>query len=146
MVHKRVEVTDQTFKRLQDLAEPLVDSVEDVIVRLLDSHVLPKEGGVYSSGFLGTDSRSLTHPPTKSVIPSKARESLAGFRKELWELVVQKLPPTFSLHEVYNHMDPLVKLRPHVQEMQATIRHAMQRLRDMGYVEFLDRGEYRRID
>ena len=62
------------------------------------------------------------------------------------EPVVQKLPPTFGLHDVYEHQQPLVERRPHVQEMEATIRNAMQRLRDMGYVEFLARGEYRRID
>ncbi len=71
---------------------------------------------------------------------------LSGFRKELWELVIQKLPPIFSLHDVYGHMNPLVALRPHVKEMEAAVRNAMQRLRDMGYVEFLDRGEYQRID
>jgi hypothetical protein len=35
---RQVELTDSTFKRLQDLAEPLVDTIETVIEKLLDAH------------------------------------------------------------------------------------------------------------
>lgn len=140
----RVEVSDQTFKRLQSLAEPLIDTVEDVMVKLLDFYAVNKEAEAEKRMPLVADVPHAT--AMAPVTRPRTREALYGFRKELWELVVQKLPPTFSLYDVYKHMDPLVKLRPHVQEMEATIRNAMQRLRDMGYVEFLDRGEYRRID
>jgi len=134
----RIEVSDQTFKRLQALAKPLIDTVEDVMVKLLDFYAADKEAN-------GPQRQPVEAPQGVASRP-RARESLNGFKQELWELVVQKLPSTFSLHDVYKHMEPLVKLRPHVQKMEATIRNAMQRLRDMGYVEFLDRGEYRRID
>ena len=141
----RVEVSDQTFKRLQVLAEPLIDTVEDVMVKLLDFYITHTEANAPPRAPLEAagDPNSVRAVP---IARPQTREALYGFRKELWELVVQKLNPTFSLHDVYEHMDPLVELRPHVQEMKATIRNAMQRLRDMGYVEFLDRGEYRRID
>jgi hypothetical protein len=35
---RQVELTDATFKRLQDLAEPLVDTIETVIEKLVDAH------------------------------------------------------------------------------------------------------------
>ncbi len=131
----KVEVSEQTFRRLQSLAEPLVDSVEDVIVRLLDSAV----------------AEEAEHTPAQAIDASKKRfmagkrEPLYGFRKELWELVIEKLPIEFSLDDVYKHQGVLKKLRPHVSEMEPTIRNALQRLRDMDYLEFVARGQYRRI-
>src|SRR5687768_16932875 len=38
-----IQVTDHTFRRLQALAVPFVDSPEDVIVRLLDNPITPEE-------------------------------------------------------------------------------------------------------
>ncbi|MGH2567245.1 MAG: hypothetical protein ACRDGA_02820 [Bacteroidota bacterium] len=140
----RVEITDQTFRRLQALAEPLVDTTEDVMIKLLDFYAAQKEAEPLRS----MQDEKTSIPSTSAALFTtrpRTREALHGFRKELWESVIVKLSPTFSLHDVYAHMAPLVELRPHVREMEAAIRHSLQRLRDMGYVEFLDRGEYRRI-
>lgn len=131
-----IELSDGTFQRLQELAEPLVDTVEDVILRLLDSY-----GG---NGEM--KSRSSTPPIRPRLLTTPARSELRGFQRELWELVILKMPTEgFSLRDVYARQEPLVELRPHVKEMEASIRGTLEKLRDKGYIEFIDnRGRYRR--
>ena len=71
---------------------------------------------------------------------------IGGFTSELWELVIDKLPPEFSLNDVYKHLAPLRKKRPHVKELEASTRAGLQKLRDAGYIEFLNnQGQYRKI-
>jgi hypothetical protein len=72
---------------------------------------------------------------------------LRGFQKELWELVISKMPTTrFTLRDVYARKQPLVALRPHVKEIDATIRAGLEKLRDRGLIEFVDnQGTYLRL-
>lgn len=137
----RVELSEGTFRRLQAMAVPLVDSVEDVIVRLLDQ----------------SDSKSATgKTPVAGVAAEVTRGSgqaaqvtpgvaLDGFQRELWELVIMKLPKEFMLSQVYRYQEPLVRRHPENKAMDATIRAGLQRLRDAGYLEFVSRGNYRRL-
>jgi hypothetical protein len=132
----KVDLSDGTFGRLQALAVPLIDSVEDVIVRLLDQSDSKTLSGV-----------SRATPVAAEVTSSTARASgsLDGFRRELWEEVIMKLPKQFLLSEVYRHQEPLLRLHPENKAMDATIRAGLQRLRDAGYLEFVSRGNYRRL-
>ena len=132
----KIELSDETFRRLQGLAEPLVDSVEDVIVRLIKGY----EG---SGGVKLAAQPPPTPPRTQNV---QSLSELRGFQKELWELVILKMPTErFSLRDVYARMQPLVDRRPHVKEIEASMRAGLEKLRDKGYVEFIDnRGQYRR--
>ena len=129
----KIEISEATFRRLQNHAEPLVDTVEDVIVTLLEHFESTQENSIVLETIGGEQ------------MSDRKLRRLSGFRKELWELVIQRLPVVFSLHDVYKHQEPLVQKRPHVREMEASIRAGLQRLRDMGYLEFLERGEYRRV-
>ncbi len=131
-----LEVSDTTFKRLQRHAVPLVDSVEDVLVRLLDHF----ENSYQQKEVIMNNS-------TSRAVLSDQFEPLRGLQRELWELVIMKMPnQRFSLRDVYDRMAPLVKLRPQVQEIEASIRAALEKLRDKGFIEFIDnRGQYRRL-
>jgi type II restriction enzyme len=48
----------------------------------------------------------------------------------------------FSLAEVYDRSDELQRLHPNNLHVREKIRQQLQRLRDMGLVEFLGGGRY----
>jgi hypothetical protein len=141
----RVELSDGTFKRLQALAIPLVDSVEDVIVKLLDQSV---SRALTASG---VQAARVPSEPAKSPVEARLSASstqqsaIDGFQRELWDEVILKLPKQFTLSQVYRYQEPLVRLHPDNRAMDATIRAGLQRLRDAGYLEFVSRGNYKRL-
>ena len=141
----RVELSDGTFKRLQALAIPLVDSVEDVIVKLLDQSVsrASTASGVQAARVLSEPAKL----PVEARLPASSAQQSAidGFQRELWDEVILKLPKQFTLSQVYRHQEPLVRLHPDNKAMDATIRAGLQRLRDAGYLEFVSRGNYKRL-
>lgn len=129
----KVDMTERTFRRLQKHAVPLRDNVEDVIVKLLDAYEAKKKPETANlDDLLPRDFRQ--------------RRKVAGFAGELLNLILT-LPEEFSLAEVYRNMGPLKKQRPHVKELEASVRAALQTLRDAGHLQFLDnRGQYRRVE
>jgi hypothetical protein len=134
----RIEVSDNTFARLQTRATPLVDTVDDVITRLLDAD--ERKGSTMANPV----------PSTPDVMMLQARvntHDLRGFLRELWELVISRMPfDRFTLRDVYERKEPLVALRPHVKEIEASIRAGLEKLRDRSMIEFVDnRGTYRRL-
>jgi hypothetical protein len=135
----RIDISDRTFARLQARAAPLVDSVDDVIVKLLDA----TEGSKAASRVTQTSPSGSVKPAANRADPT----SLRGFQKELWDLVISKMPfETFTLRDVYDRKAPLVTLRPNVQEIEASIRGTLERLRDRNFIEFVDnRGNYRKL-
>jgi len=77
---------------------------------------------------------------------------LATLNHELrgWTLdvlnVVRKLGTSqFALADVYEHAAELRRMHPGNLHVQAKIRQQLQRLRDMGFIEFLGRGTYREV-
>ncbi|HUI43785.1 MAG TPA: DpnI domain-containing protein [Terriglobia bacterium] len=72
----------------------------------------------------------------------------AGIEKRGWTLdvlnVVRSLGKLqFSLDDVYQRSDDLRKLHPDNLHVREKIRQQLQRLRDMGLLQFLGYGEYR---
>jgi type II restriction enzyme len=51
----------------------------------------------------------------------------------------------FSLRDVYAFAAHLEKLHPDNRHGRDKIRQQLQVLRDLGFVEFLDRGHYRNL-
>ena len=49
----------------------------------------------------------------------------------------------FTLAQVYARGEELQRLHPQNRYVEAKIRQQLQRLRDLGFVEFVGRGEYR---
>jgi len=86
----RVELSDGTFKRLQALAVPLVDSVEDVIVKLLDqSGSTALTVSVVQAARVISETAKLPLEP-RLYAPSAQRSAIDGFQRELWDEVIVK--------------------------------------------------------
>jgi len=49
----------------------------------------------------------------------------------------------FDLAEVYAFAEQLGRLHPRNRHLEEKIRQQLQRLRDLGFLEFIDRGHYR---
>jgi type II restriction enzyme len=92
----------------------------------------------------------------KVVEPTTARKQyerlrpLQGIRLEArgWTLdvlnVVRSLgTQEFSLAEAYGFADQLAQLHPRNRHVEDKIRQQLQRLRDLGFLEFVERGRYR---
>ena len=59
---------------------------------------------------------------------------------------INSIPTTdFSLAEVYLFTDILSAKHPKNYNVQAKIRQQLQLLRDLGFVEFIARGKYRKV-
>ncbi|MCE5324868.1 MAG: hypothetical protein LLG01_00490 [Planctomycetaceae bacterium] len=136
----KIEVSAETFERLQRHSEPLVDTAESVIIKLLDSYEARKGAKMT----IGTERQD----DSRSDVPTKVAEphDLRGFQKEVWELVIEPMPTkSFTLRDVYARETSLAKLRPHVKELRASIRGTLEKLRDRGLIEFIDnQGTYRK--
>lgn len=91
--------------------------------------------------------------PNKSAATRKQYERLRplqSIRLEArgWTLdvlnVVRSLgKPDFTLNEVYTFADELGSLHPRNRHVEPKIRQQLQRLRDLGFIEFLEPGRYR---
>jgi type II restriction enzyme len=57
---------------------------------------------------------------------------------------VERLFPTFTLDNVYSFEEELTIKHPNNRNVRAKIRQQLQVLRDLGLIEFIDRGVYRR--
>ncbi|MGD2080871.1 MAG: hypothetical protein PVJ36_07070 [Nitrospirota bacterium] len=49
------------------------------------------------------------------------------------------------MKDVYEHEERLSKLHPENKFVKAKIRQQLQQLRDLGLIEFLERGVYRKL-
>ena len=58
--------------------------------------------------------------------------------------VIDKLPDGFDLPDVYRCEGELKVLHPKNNNVRAKIRQQLQFMRDMGVIEFVDRGVYRK--
>jgi len=71
--------------------------------------------------------------------------TLSGWRLDTFN-VVSKIPANiFKLKQVYSHKQHLQELHPENQNVEAKIRQQLQELRDLGLIEFVDRGIYRKL-
>ena len=75
MIH--VQISDETFARLQRLAVPLVDSVDGVIVRLLASY----EAKLQHSDAAGVDGIPMTATDKRQENASEAFVPIGNFRQ-----------------------------------------------------------------
>lgn len=72
-------------------------------------------------------------------------ETLSGWRLDTFN-VVSKIPAKiFKLEQVYTYKQHLQELHPENRNVEAKIRQQLQELRDLGLIEFFDRGVYRKL-
>ena len=67
-----------------------------------------------------------------------------GWTLDVWNAIQQIGKKEFSLAEAYARAGELQKIHPKNRNVEPKIRQQLQRLRDMGIVEFMGRGRYRR--
>ena len=73
-----------------------------------------------------------------------------GFEARGWTLdmmeVVNDIPKdVFTLDDVYQYESELSRKYPQNQTVRASMRRQLQVLRDQGFLEFIDRGVYRKL-
>jgi type II restriction enzyme len=73
------------------------------------------------------------------------RDSLSGWRLDMFNVVSQISANVFSLEQAYSHKDILQKKHPDNRNVEAKIRQQLQELRDLGLLEFCGRGIYRKL-
>jgi type II restriction enzyme len=79
-------------------------------------------------------------PPNTQIIV----DSLTGWMREVY-LVLQELPlDEFRLRDIYYYEEHFSRIYPRNRHIKDKIRQVLQYLRDMGLVEFLGSGRYRR--
>jgi type II restriction enzyme len=72
-------------------------------------------------------------------------DTLSGWQLDTFN-VVSKIPANvFELHHVYAHKRSLEELHPRNRNIEAKIRQQLQELRDLGLIEFLGSGVYRKL-
>lgn len=72
-------------------------------------------------------------------------ESLSGWRKDVFMILLRLPDSVFNLATVYSYTDHFQKIHPDNTEVQAKIRQILQQLRDLGLIEFLGKGDYRKL-
>ena len=73
------------------------------------------------------------------------RKTLSGWRLDMFNIVSQIPANVFNLDQAYEYKSHLQKMHPENRNIEAKIRQQLQELRDLGLVEFLGKGIYRRL-
>jgi len=71
--------------------------------------------------------------------------TLSGWRLDTFNVVSNIPANIFKLEQVYAYKEHLQELHPENRNVEAKIRQQLQELRDLGLMEFVDRGVYRKL-
>jgi hypothetical protein len=71
--------------------------------------------------------------------------NLSGWVKDVFDVLNEINLDVFKLNEVYKYEGKLQALHPRNQYVQDKIRQQLQVLRDLGLLQFVDRGVYRKL-
>jgi len=72
-------------------------------------------------------------------------DTLSGWRLDTFNVVSEIPAKIFKLEQVYAYKQHLQGLHPENRNVEAKIRQQLQELRDLGLIEFIDRGIYRKL-
>ncbi|MCD7809125.1 MAG: hypothetical protein LUH02_07265, partial [Erysipelotrichaceae bacterium] len=70
---------------------------------------------------------------------------LKGWQKDIFLIINEIDKETFTLKDLYAYKDELQTLHPHNTTIEARIRSSLQELRDLGIIEFVSKGVYKRL-
>jgi phosphatidylserine/phosphatidylglycerophosphate/cardiolipin synthase-like enzyme len=73
------------------------------------------------------------------------RVNLTSWKKDVFECLLKLKNDVFSLEEVYSFEKELTQLHPRNQNIKAKIRQQLQYLRNIGLVEFIKPGLYKKL-
>ncbi len=72
-------------------------------------------------------------------------DSLGGWRQEVFKRLIRIHKTDFSLQDIYNFERELQSLFPDNNTVRDSTRRNLQELRDLGLLEFLGNGKYRKL-
>lgn len=82
--------------------------------------------------------------PTNLLMKEEAiRTQLKGWKKEIFELIKVQ-DDEFTLADVYQYKSQMQILHPKNQHIEEKMRQVLQNLRDLGIIEFVGKGIYRK--
>jgi phosphatidylserine/phosphatidylglycerophosphate/cardiolipin synthase-like enzyme len=73
------------------------------------------------------------------------QKKLSGWKKEIFNILDNNFDEIFELKDLYIFEKTLFKKFPKNNEIKPKIRQILQQLRDLGLIEFIDSGFYRRL-
>ena len=73
------------------------------------------------------------------------RETLGGWKLSVFDCLLKVKEDNFELSNIYKFEDMLHKQYPENQYVRDKIRQQLQELRDLGLIEFLGQGQYRKL-
>lgn len=73
------------------------------------------------------------------------QKNLSGWVKDVFDILNEIESDVFKLQDVYKYENKLKSLHPRNQYVQDKIRQQLQMLRDLGLLQFVDRGVYRKL-
>ena len=111
----------------------------------IDLRKVPESGKV----FLVKDQRviprdNVTKQFQKTLFLRTQSQQTRGWTLDVWQCI-DKLDANFSLKQVYTFVDSLKLKHPENNHIKDKIRQQLQVLRDKGIIEFLGRGQYRKL-
>jgi phosphatidylserine/phosphatidylglycerophosphate/cardiolipin synthase-like enzyme len=71
--------------------------------------------------------------------------NLSPWERDVFECLLKIRDDVFTLQEVYSYENQLSKFHPHNRNVQAKIRQQLQYLRDIGLIEFIRPGVYKKL-
>ena len=73
------------------------------------------------------------------------QKNLTGWVKDVFDILNEMELDVFKLNDIYKYETKLKSLHPRNQYVKDKIRQQLQVLRDLGLLQFLDRGVYRKL-
>ena len=71
--------------------------------------------------------------------------TLSGWRLDIFNIISQIPANIFNLEQAYIYKNQLQKMHPENLNIEAKIRQQLQELRDLGLIEFMGKGIYRKL-
>ena len=107
---------------------------------------IPEQGRVHiiTNGQIN-DMQSVLQKVNKGKLLEVGDLKARGWLMDILNCVNKISTESFSLSDVYLFTDYLSVKHPHNNNVQAKIRQQLQFLRDLGFIEFLGKGQYRKI-
>lgn len=108
--------------------------------------LIPESGKLYLiKNGVEENKEKIINDFNKMTFLRKSKGEFRGWLLDILKCIELLNKRTFSLNEVYSFEKFLSLKHPNNKNIQAKIRQQLQILRDYGYLEFINRGEYRLI-
>lgn len=108
--------------------------------------LIPESGKLYLiKNGVEENKEKIINDFNKMTFLRKSKGEFRGWLLDILKCIELLNKRTFSLNEVYSFENFLELKHPNNKNVQAKIRQQLQILRDYGYLEFINRGEYRLI-